>query len=103
MRRSDLALAATLLFACGNSHEAKPPGDHAHDHMGHAGHVLTEPPAANKDRGASLPISCGPDAQQPFDRGFWFLHNMDYVSARHTFEGALVASPKCAMLSWGAA
>ena len=54
-------------------------------------------------RGAHLAIRCPPAAQQQFDRGLFFLHNMDYVSARRTFEEAAAQHATCAMLHWGTA
>ncbi len=54
-------------------------------------------------RGAYLEISCAPDAQQKFDRGFYFLHNMDYVAARRNFEEGTATHGTCAMLHWGVA
>ena len=77
--------------------------DHAHHpHHGHHGHHVGSA-SANPQRGAHLAITCAPEAQKQFDRGFFFLHNMDYVSARKTFEDGASAHAGCAMLHWGVA
>ena len=93
-------VALTLAIGCSGS--PKPPPDPHHDHHGHHG-TTTPPTKPNPTRGAHLAITCAPDAQTQFDRGFFFLHNMDYVSARKTFEDAAGKHATCAMLHWGAA
>jgi tetratricopeptide (TPR) repeat protein len=61
------------------------------------------PMTANATTGAYLKITCAPAAQAEFDRGFFFLHNMDYVSAKKAFEAGARTHPTCAMLHWGVA
>ena len=96
-----------LVLLLGCSGAKKPAPDHSqHEHHGHHGHHVGSgagSAVANPQRGAHLAIACAPEAQKQFDRGFFFLHNMDYVSARQTFEEAAAAHASCAMLHWGAA
>lgn len=83
-------------------------------HKMHADPATQESPAAHHDhsmaavvqpsaRGAELRIACTPEAQAVFDRGFFFLHNMDYVSARKAYEEGATKHASCAMLHWGVA
>jgi hypothetical protein len=96
------AAVLTLVAACGHPSKPPAPEDHAH-HMHHGSGSAATTGSTDPVRGAHLTISCPPGAQQEFDRGFFFLHNMDYVSARKTFEDAAGKTATCAMLHWGAA
>src|SRR5688500_7788051 len=97
------AFVLALAVGCSGPKQAAPPPD---PHAGHHGHHMgsaAPPPTANATQGAYLKIACAPAAQAEFDRGFFFLHNMDYVSAKKTFEAAATAHAGCAMLHWGVA
>lgn len=102
--------ALTLFLGCSGSPKpqapAPAPDPHAghHDpHAGHHGHAMPTAPPADTSRGAHLVIACEPAAQGEFDKGFFFLHNMDYVAARKVFEAAAGTHGACAMLHWGVA
>ena len=90
-------VAAITLYGCGGSPPPAPPTPPSHDD-----HAMAMP-MPSPGRGASLAISCGPEVQSQFDRGFVALHNMDYVQARKIFDEARAAHATCAMLDWGLA
>ena len=94
-----------LTFGCTSpSRNVPAPSDphahhHGHDGSGAGSAAVPSDPA----RGANLRITCAPAAQATFDRGYFFLHNMDYVAAHKTFEEGVAAHASCAMLHWGVA
>ena len=97
-------LVLALALGCSGPKQAAPTEPTPDPHAGHAGHHMgSAAPTANPTKGAYLKITCAPDAQAQFDRGFFFLHNMDYVSAKKTFEAGASAHATCAMLHWGVA
>jgi tetratricopeptide (TPR) repeat protein len=51
----------------------------------------------------TLPISCDPKVQQPFDRAVALLHSFAYGPATKAFEDVAAADPTCAMAHWGVA
>jgi tetratricopeptide (TPR) repeat protein len=51
----------------------------------------------------SFAVSCGQQAQAPFDRGVALLHDFWYTEARPQFERIADADPSCAMAHWGIA
>jgi hypothetical protein len=63
-------------------------------HAGHAGEQFGE---------VHFPISCGPQAQQQFDRGVALLHSFFFPETSKAFAAMTQSEPDCAMGYWGLA
>jgi hypothetical protein len=62
------------------------------------------PAAASERLGTvSFSVSCGAEAQAPFNRGVALLHDFWYEEARRQFAEIAKADPGCAMAHWGTA
>ena len=77
---------APLCYAPVRAHE---------DHAGHAG--------GEHFGSVHFPISCGPGAQQQFDRAVAMLHSFFYPETLKAFSAIAEAEPSCAMAYWGVA
>lgn len=51
----------------------------------------------------SFPVSCGAEAQKPFDHGIALLHSFEYKAAYSQFQEIEHRAPSCAMAYWGEA
>jgi tetratricopeptide (TPR) repeat protein len=60
-------------------------------------------PSAERLGTVSFAVSCGQQAQAPFDRGVALLHDFWYSEARPQFERIANTDPGCAMAHWGIA
>src|SRR5574341_1240043 len=50
-----------------------------------------------------FPVSCGPAAQEEFNRGIAMFHSFWFDAAGKAFAGVIQAEPGCAMGHWGQA
>jgi len=89
MKASVLALFAISAVAAAQSSTSMP---------------MNAPPAPAEHLGTvSFAVSCGQQAQAPFDRGVALLHDFWYSEARPQFERIAKVDPGCAMAHWGIA
>src|SRR5258706_11111884 len=50
-----------------------------------------------------FPVSCAPEAQQPFHRALALLYSFEYEESAKAFQQTATTDPNCAMAHWGVA